>query len=104
MRPRPVPRAVGGASPLARVHAGAPPSFVIHGTFDSLSPVGQARAFVSALRAAGAPVAELPAAQHAFDTFHSVRSAHVADGVARWLAALHERHLAGAGHPAQHDV
>ena len=60
---------MGGASPLARVHAGAPPSFVIHGTFDSLSPVGQARAFVSALRAAGAPVAdaELPAAQHAFD-------------------------------------
>ena len=94
------------ASPIAQVHPDAPPFFVLHGTFDSLSPVGQARAFVDALRARSTqPVAyaELPGAQHAFDTFHSVRSTHVVNGVARWLTWLHSRHLAGV-HPVHDDV
>jgi dipeptidyl aminopeptidase/acylaminoacyl peptidase len=34
------------ASPLSRVHADAPPLFVVHGTEDGLIPVGEARAFV----------------------------------------------------------
>lgn len=80
------------ASPIAKVHAGAPPFFVIHGTHDALAYVEEARHFVEALRAVSAnPVlyAELPGAQHAFDTFHSRRSAHAVDAVACFLGYLH---------------
>ena len=48
----------------------APPFFVLHGTNDSLVPVGQARTFVDELRKeSNRPVvyAELPGAQHAFE-------------------------------------
>jgi acetyl esterase/lipase len=85
------------ASPIAQVGPHAPPFFVVHGTFDSMAYVDEARWFVRELREASTePVAyaELPAAQHAFDTFHTVRSTHVVNGVARWLAWLHSRHLA----------
>ncbi len=95
------------ASPIARVGPHAPPFFVIHGTFDSMAYVDEARVFVRALReVADEPVAyaELPAAQHAFDTFHSVRSTHVVNGVARWLAWLHARHLAQRAASVQHDA
>ena len=81
-----------GASPIAKVHAGAPPFFVIHGTHDALAYVEEARHFVEALRGVSAnPVlyAELPGAQHAFDTFHSRRSAHAVDAVASFLGYLH---------------
>jgi acetyl esterase/lipase len=76
------------ASPLFRVNADAPPFFVLHGTNDSLVPVVDARAFVAALReVAKNPVAyaELGGAQHAFDVFPSIRSAHVVRGVERFL-------------------
>jgi acetyl esterase/lipase len=76
------------ASPIARVHGEAPPFFVIHGTHDALAWVEEARHFVEALRKVSRkPVvyAELPGAQHAFDTFHSRRSAHAVDAVACFL-------------------
>jgi len=76
------------ASPLFRVHAEAPPFFVLHGTNDTLVPVADARAFVSELRAvAKNPVAyaELRGAQHAYDIFSSIRAAHVVRGVERFL-------------------
>ncbi|HEY2298263.1 MAG TPA: alpha/beta hydrolase [Jatrophihabitans sp.] len=76
------------ASPLFRVHADAPPFFVLHGTNDTLVPIADARAFVSALReVAKAPVAyaELRGAQHAYDIFSSIRAAHVVRGAERFL-------------------
>jgi acetyl esterase/lipase len=76
------------ASPLDRITSDAPPFFVIHGRHDSLVPVREAREFVSRLREKSRqPVAyaELAGAQHAFDVFTSVRSAHVVRGVARFL-------------------
>ncbi len=76
------------ASPLARIHADAPPFFVIHGTHDSLVFVEEARAFVQALREKSrAPVfyAEFPGGQHAFDTFHSHRSAAAVHAVTAFL-------------------
>lgn len=82
------PEVFDEASPMSRVHAGAPPFCVIHGTHDSLSPVEDARHFVDALRAVSrAPVAyiELPLAQHAFDVFHSARTAEVVRGVHAFL-------------------
>ena len=76
------------ASPIDRVHADSPPMFVIHGAHDSLVPVQEARTFVWALRETGATVAyaELPGAQHAFEVFRSLRTAHVVDAIARYLA------------------
>ncbi|MEV4597366.1 alpha/beta hydrolase [Amycolatopsis sp. NPDC049253] len=76
------------ASPLDRVSGSAPPFFVIHGRNDSLVPVEEAREFVARLRAKSRqPVAyaELAGAQHAFDIFPSIRSAHVVRGVERFL-------------------
>lgn len=83
------------ASPLSHVHAGAPPFFVIHGSGDSLVPVGEARTFVKALREKSRePVAyaEIPGAQHAFEIFHSVRTVRVNQAVERFLGVLHARH------------
>ncbi len=79
------------ASPIARVHADAPPFFVIHGTHDSLAYVEDTRHFVHALRAISRqPVvyAELPGAQHAFDVFHSRRSAFAVEAVTRFVERL----------------
>jgi dipeptidyl aminopeptidase/acylaminoacyl peptidase len=76
------------ASPLHRVRPDAPPFFIIHGQHDSLVPVAEARHFEQHLRAiAQSPVvyAELPGAQHAFDVFPSIRSAHVVRAVERFL-------------------
>jgi acetyl esterase/lipase len=88
------------ASPLYRVHADAPPFLVIHGTHDSLAWVEEARAFVGALRAISrAPVVylEIPGAQHAFDTFHSVRCAHAIAAVESFLE--HVRAARGQAEP-----
>lgn len=85
------------ASPASRVHPGAPPFFVIHGTHDSLAPVDEARNFVRHLRAVSrAPVAyaEIPGAQHAFELFHSLRTRHVVAGVERFLAFVHAGYAA----------
>jgi acetyl esterase/lipase len=76
------------ASPVHQVNAAAPPFFVLHGSNDTLVPVVDARAFVDRLRAVSKnPVAyaEIRGAQHAFDIFPSVRSAHVVRGVERFL-------------------
>jgi acetyl esterase/lipase len=76
------------ASPLSRVAADAPPFFVIHGSNDTLVPVPEADRFVDRLRAVSHnPVAyaEIGGAQHAFDIFPSIRSAHVVRGVERFL-------------------
>jgi acetyl esterase/lipase len=87
------------ASPVMRVHAGAPPFLLVHGTNDTLAPVGQSRQLFEALRAtsrAPALYVELPGAQHAFEIFPSVRTAHVVDGVARFLELARARQAAAA--------
>jgi acetyl esterase/lipase len=79
------------ASPTARVHAGAPPFFLLHGTNDSLVPVEVARTFVAALRSvSAAPVAyaELPLAQHAFDLLASLRCQATTMGVLSFLESV----------------
>ena len=92
------PKVWEAASPIARVHPDAPPTFVIHGANDTLVPVNQARAFVDRLRSVSAqPVAyaELPRAQHAFEVFRSVRSIHTTRAIARFLDVVHTRARAG---------
>jgi acetyl esterase/lipase len=89
------PAVARDATPLLHVDAGAPPFFVIHGRHDSLVDVREARDLVRRLREASSEVvayAELPGAQHAFDVFHSVRSAHVIRAVERFLRWVHADH------------
>lgn len=84
------------ASPLYRVHADAPPFFLVHGDYDSLVPVAEARGMYAALRAVSRePVvyAEIPGAQHAFEIFPSLRSALAIDGVERFLFLVYSEHL-----------
>ena len=81
-------------SPLTRVSAEAPPFLVIQGTHDSLAYVEEAREFVNALRQKSrSPVRylELDGAQHAFDTFHSVRSAHAVRAAAAFLESVRKQ-------------
>jgi dipeptidyl aminopeptidase/acylaminoacyl peptidase len=85
------------ASPVFRVHAEAPPFFVVHGTHDTLAPVAEARVFVDALRKASRATvcyAELPEAHHAFEVFQSPRTAHVVQAVDRFLATIYSDYLA----------
>jgi acetyl esterase/lipase len=86
------------ASPMHRIHAGAPPFLVVHGTHDSLAPVEEARVFVELLRKTSRSAVgyvELPAAQHAFEVFHSPRTSHVIRAVDRFLASVYSRYLGG---------
>ena len=85
------------ASPMDRIGPDVPPFMAVHGTNDSLVPVAEAREFARRLRAASAqPVvyAELPGAQHAFEVFRSVRTAHVVGAVADFLAFVRGRRVA----------
>jgi len=64
-------------SPLHRLHAGAPPFFVVQGVTDTLVDVQVARNFVATFRAhCPAPIyyVELPLTQHAFDLTASPRT------------------------------
>jgi acetyl esterase/lipase len=85
------------ASPLRRIHPGAPPFCIVHGDFDTLVPVEEARHFARDLRSQSrAPVvyAEIPGAQHAFDIFPSLRGELVLAGVERFFSWVYCRHLA----------
>jgi acetyl esterase/lipase len=82
------------ASPTNRVHADAPPFFVLQGQNDTLVPVEVARTFVTALRQVSrSPVAyaELPLTQHAFDVLASLRCQATTGGVASFLEAARVR-------------
>ena len=64
-------------SPMHRLHAGAPPFFVVQGATDTLVDVQVARNFVEAFRKrCVAPIyfVELPLTQHAFDVTASPRT------------------------------
>jgi len=94
------PDAFRKASPMHRIHADAPPFFVIHGSHDSLASVEEARHFAKLLRETSkAPVAyaEIPGAQHAFEVFHSRRTAHVTRAVSRFLGYVYSQYLCERG-------
>jgi len=79
------------ASPLHRIHPGAPPMLVLQGRNDTLVPVDVARQFVHRfLEVASAPLAyvELPLAQHAFDILASPRCTATTAGIAAFLEAV----------------
>ena len=71
-----------------------------------LAPIEDARTFVEELRAVSAqPVyyLELKGAQHAFETFTSVRANAVVDAAARFLQAVFDAYLTGPGAVATPD-
>jgi acetyl esterase/lipase len=81
-------------SPWHRIGPHAPPFLVIHGSMDTLALVEEARAFAERLRdASDEPViyAELPRAQHAFDTFLSIRTLYAVRAIARFGEWCYER-------------
>jgi acetyl esterase/lipase len=85
------------ASPISHVSAEAPPFLLVHGTHDSLVWIEEMRAFQKALtEKSRQPVLalELAGGQHAFDTFHSPRSAHAVRAVTAFLEHVHAQYLA----------
>ena len=100
------PDAFEAASPLLRVTPDAPDFFVLHGAHDTLVDVEQARLFVARLREVSdksVVYAELPGAQHAFDVFPSIRSAHVVRAIDRYLHWHWNTWRRGLDHDAQVD-
>jgi acetyl esterase/lipase len=82
------PEVFEAASPLLRITPDSPDFFVLHGVHDTLFPVDQARQFVAKLREVSKRTvvyAEFPGTQHAFDVFHSIKSAHVVRAIDRYL-------------------
>eukprot|EP01062_Namystynia_karyoxenos_P001976 TRINITY_DN10690_c0_g1_i1.p1 TRINITY_DN10690_c0_g1~~TRINITY_DN10690_c0_g1_i1.p1 ORF type:complete len:540 (+),score=124.96 TRINITY_DN10690_c0_g1_i1:81-1622(+) len=83
-----------------------PPFLVVHGTHDSLVPVGDARSFVDALRAKRAQwgdgkqtvrdvYVEVPGALHAFNFVHSPLTYALSDTVVRFISAVDKSARAG---------
>lgn len=88
------PEVFEAASPVARVHADAPPFMLIHGDSDVVIPVGEARAFRDALRAVSRnPVEyrEIPRAGHAFDLVDTSHARRCAVEVSHFLNDVHQR-------------
>lgn len=83
------------ASPIAMVHADAPPFLVIHGSGDSVIPVAQARSFVERLRSISRSVVsyvELPGAGHGFDMTDGARTGAMATAIGLFLNHIHRNH------------
>ncbi len=81
-------------SPQTLIRPDAPPFLVVHGLRDTLTSPQEAQTFAANLAAVSSePVgfAGLPATQHAFDVFPSIRTSHVVLGMARFLAVVRTR-------------
>ena len=86
------PELFRNASPIARVHADAPPFLVIHGSSDTIIPVEQARNFVDTLRGVSRSTvsyAELPGAGHGFDMTDGARTGAMATAIGLFLNQIH---------------
>lgn len=86
------------ASPLARIHADAPPFFLIHGEQDTIIPVGEARVFADKLSAVSrnrVEYSEIRRAGHAFDLVDSSHARRLAVEVGRFLNDARARQLEG---------
>jgi acetyl esterase/lipase len=89
------PELFRAASPIARVRPDAPPFLVVHGSADSVIPVGQAREFVERMRAtsrSSVGYLELPGAGHAFDMIDGARTASAATAIGLFLNEVHQSH------------
>lgn len=87
------PATFTAASPMARLHADAPPFLVIHGTKDFLIPVREAETFAHALRAVSrsrVAYLEVPDATHGFDLIDGARTGAVVNAIGLFLNHVHQ--------------
>ncbi|MDW3212803.1 MAG: alpha/beta hydrolase [Ilumatobacteraceae bacterium] len=84
------PQRYDAVSPLVQRLSAAPPMLIVHGTRDTLVPIGEAEQFVEALRSAGRPVDFVPVvgAQHAFDAVTAPVPRATAAAIRTWLRGL----------------
>ena len=86
---------------MDRVHNARAAFLVVHGSDDSLIPVGEARAFVDRLRSVSAATVgyvELPGVGHGFDLIDGARTGAVVAAIGRFLRQiLKDRSAAEAG-------
>jgi acetyl esterase/lipase len=88
------PERFRSASPRHRIHAAAPPFFVIHGERDSILAVEDARGFAEALRGESRNVvlyAEMKGGQHAFDLIPTWRTVPVVEAIEGFLTTVYRR-------------
>jgi acetyl esterase/lipase len=85
------------ASPITRVHAGAPPFLVIHGESDGVIPVQEAREFVTQLQAVSTSAVhylEIPAVGHGFDLTDRWSTQAAIEATSEFLEAVRRNHNA----------
>ena len=102
-RLRDAPEAFRDASPWDHLGADTPPLLLVHGTYDSVVPIAEARAFARhGERVAPGRVSllEVPGGQHAFNLFRSRRSDLVVPAVIAWLEARAATAAARVGQPS----
>ena len=90
------PEIFAAASPMARIHADAPPFLIIHGEQDPIIPVGEARQFHSALAEVSrnsVKYCELPRAGHGFDLVDTSHARRCAVETGNFLAEVRDRHV-----------
>jgi acetyl esterase/lipase len=90
------PEVFRAASPIAQIRPDAPPFLVVHGTADSVIPVGQAREFVERLRASSRACVgylELPGANHGFDMIDGARTAAAITVIGLFLNEVHRTNV-----------
>ena len=90
------PETFAAASPMGRIHAGAPPFLLIHGEHDTIIPVGEARQFRDALQAQSREVVsyvEIPRAGHAFDLVNTAHAQRCAEVTANFLESVRDQHV-----------
>ncbi|MBA3550349.1 MAG: alpha/beta hydrolase [Nannocystis sp.] len=100
------PEVFARASPIDRVHVDAPPFLVVHGSRDTLTPVEDARHFIEKLRHVSKKPAlyiEMQGAEHAFDTFPSVRTVQVIEATERFLHGMFHAHVSGRRETVEAD-
>jgi acetyl esterase/lipase len=72
------------ASPVAQIHADAPPFMVVHGSRDILASVTEGRVFSAKLGEVSKSAVvylEMPGAEHGFEMLHSLRTEYTIEGV-----------------------
>jgi acetyl esterase/lipase len=90
------PEVFEAASPMARIHADAPPFLLLHGEMDAIIPVDEARQFHAALAATSRQrvvYSELPRAGHAFDLVDSSHARRCAVETSQFLTEVREAQL-----------
>lgn len=80
------------SSPMANVHAAAPPFMLVHGTKDRLCSVGEARRFYESLHATSSSLVhycEIDGAGHAFDLFDARQTTKAVNEICDFLHGVY---------------